>query len=102
MVWEGWTRNIGSLLLPAAYTQGQVVRKDQSVIGHQAVVVEGDTNAVGGVLRGSIYLVLPVHSWLRVSKPLSQIQRSTSSPFQEAFYTQSFGIFGLKGDNLYG
>ncbi len=34
--------------------------------------------------------------WFCGPKPLSQIQRSTFSPFQEASYTHSFGGFGLR------
>ena len=59
------------------------------------MIIEGDVDAVRG-LRGSIYRVLLVSGWFSVQKPLSQIQRSTLSPFQQTFNSHSFGGFGLR------
>ena len=64
------------------------------VQGHQAVVVEGDADAAGG-LRVSIYWVLFPWGRFSVSKPLSQRHRSTFLPLQNADPTLSFGGFGL-------
>ena len=47
-----------------------------------------------GWLRGSIYWVLLVSGRFSVQKPLSQIQRSTLSPFHQTFNYHSFGGFG--------
>ena len=49
-----------------------------------------------GWLRGSIYWVLLFWGRFAITKPLSQIQRSTFSTFQMASYTHSFGGFGLR------
>ena len=49
-----------------------------------------------GWWRGSIYWVLLFRDRFAVSKPLSQIQRSTLSPLQDADPTPSFGGFGLQ------
>ena len=68
-------------------------------IGHQAAVIEGDLDAVG-VVAWQHLLGAPFHGrrgWFRVSKPLSQIQRSTFSPFQMASYIHSFGGLGFRG-----
>ena len=55
---------------PQTQVLGEGHRKEQPSIGHQAVVVEGDLNAVG-VLKCSIYRVLPVSGGFPVPKPLS-------------------------------
>ena len=47
-------------------------------------------------MRGSIYWVLLLWDCFAVTKPLSQIQRSTLWPLQDANQTPSFGGFGLK------
>ena len=62
--------------LGQAKAQGEGGGKDQPGIGHQAVVVEGDLDR-SGWLRGSIYWVLLFWDRFSVSKPLSQIHRST-------------------------
>ena len=49
-----------------------------------------------GWLRGSIYWVLLFRDRFAVTKPLSQIQRSTLWPLQDADPTPSFGGFGFK------
>ena len=46
-------------------------------------------------LRGSIYWVLPLWGRVAVTKPLSQIHRSTLLPLQDTDPTPSFGGFGL-------
>ena len=51
-----------------------------------------------GWLRGSIYRVLLFWDRFSVSKPLSQIQRSTLLFLQQASYTPSFGGLGLMRD----
>ena len=48
-----------------------------------------------GLFGGSIYRVLLGSRRFSVPKPLSQIQRSTFLPFQEASRTPSFGGLGL-------
>ena len=48
-----------------------------------------------GWWRGSIYWVLLFRDWFAVTKPLSQIQRSTLWPLQDADPTPSFGGFGI-------
>ena len=47
-------------------------------------------------MRGSIYWVLLLWDCFAVTKPLSQIQRSTLWPLQDANQTPSLGGFGLK------
>ena len=49
-----------------------------------------------GLFCNSIYWVLLVSRQFSVPKPLSQIQRSTFLPFQEASHTPSFGGLGIK------
>ena len=49
-----------------------------------------------GWLRDSIYWVLLFRDRFAVTKPLSQIQRSTLWPLQDADPTPSFGGFGLR------
>ena len=49
-----------------------------------------------GWRRGSIYWVLLFWDRFAVTKPLSQIQRSTLWPLQDADPTPSFGGFGLR------
>ena len=49
-----------------------------------------------GWLRGSIYWVLLFRDWFAVTKPLSQIQRSTLLFLQEASHMPPFGGLGLK------
>ena len=66
--------------------------------GHQAVIVKDDTDTVG-LLRGSIYWVLLLWHCFAVTKPLSQIQKSTLWPLQDANPTPSLGGFGLSGDS---
>ena len=78
-----------------AQAPGQGGRKDQPGIGHQAVIVEGDADAIG-VVRGSIYWVLLFWGRFSVSKPLSQKHGSTFLPLQDADPTPSFGGFGVK------
>ena len=53
-----------------------------------------------GWLRGSIYWVLLFRGRFLVAKPLSQIQRSTFLPLQDANPTPSFGGFGLSKGHL--
>ena len=48
-----------------------------------------------GLFCGSIYWVLLVSGRFSVTKPLSQIQRSTFLPFQEVSHTPSFGGMGI-------
>ncbi len=48
-----------------------------------------------GLFCGSIYWVLLVSGRFFVTKPLSQIQRSTFLPFQEASHTPLFGGMGI-------
>ena len=61
----------------------------------------GSSNAIwmrSGWLRGSIYWVLLVLGvGFAVSKPLSQIHRSTLWPLQDTAPTPSFGGFGFTG-----
>ena len=70
------------------FTQTQVMgegdREEQPGIGHQAVVVEGDLNAVGMVASGSINRVLLVSGWFSVSKTIIPEARSTFLPPQHA------------------
>ena len=79
-----------------AQAPGQGGRKDQPGIGHQAVIVEGDADAIGVAWRGSIYWVLLFWGRFSVSKPLSQKHGSTFLPLQDADPTPSFGGFGLR------
>ena len=84
--------------LGQAQAPGQGGRKDQPGIGHQAVVVEGDLDAVGMVrwqhLLGAPFLGSVLGSvWCY--KPLSQKHGSTFLPLQDADPTPSFGGFGL-------
>ena len=66
-------------------------RQDQSGIGHQAVIVEGDADAVGVVVWQ-----LLVSGRFSVPKPLSQIQRSTLWLLQGLSPRPSLDGFGLK------
>ena len=77
---------------PQAQMPGEGGRQEQTGIGHQAVIVKDDTDTVGVV--ASIYWVLLFWDCFAVTKPLSQIQRSTLWPLQ-ALTTPSFGGFGF-------
>ena len=73
--------------------------QDQPSIGHQAVVVEGDLDAVGVVIwwsSGSIFWVLLVSGWIPLSKsiiPDAQEHFLTPSPRR---HTHLFGGLGLR------
>ena len=79
---------------PQAQMPGEGGWQEQTRIGHQAVIVKDDTDTVGW-LRGSIYWVLLLWDCFAVTKPLSQIQRSTLWPLQDANQTPSLGGFGF-------
>ena len=68
-------------------------------LGHQAVVVEGDLDAVG-VVRGSIYWVPPFlgHGFKLLAIPLSQNSEASTlkSHFRTLTPTPSFGGFGVR------
>ena len=53
-----------------------------------------------GWLRGSIYRVFLFWGRFFIAKPLSQIQRSTLLPPQDAKLTPSIGGFGISGNEL--
>ena len=55
-----------------------------------------DAESGRGLFCDSIYWVLLVSRRFSVPKPLSQIQRGTFLPFQEASHTPSFGGLGLR------
>ena len=55
-----------------------------------------ETRMRSGWLRGSIYRVLLFWDCFAVTKPLSQIQRSTLWPLQDANLTPSLGGFGIR------
>ena len=55
-----------------------------------------------GWLRGSIYWVLIVSGRFAVTKPLSQIQRSTLWPLQDTNLTPSISGFGVSGGDKVG
>ena len=75
--------------------QGQGGGKDQPGNVDQAVVVEA-MQMRSGWRRGSIYWVLLFWGWFAVTKPFSQIQRSTRWLLQDADPTSSFGGLGFK------
>jgi len=60
---------------------GQSDWQDQPSIGHQAVIVEGDLDAIR-VVRGSIRWVLLVSGWFSVSKTIIPEAGSTFLPLQ--------------------
>ena len=80
------------------FTQTQVLgqggRKNQPGVCHQPMIVEG-ADAVG-VIACSICWVLPSWGRFGLTKPLSQIQRSTFLPLQDTHPTPAFGGFGLR------
>ena len=81
------------------FPQAQVLckggRQEQAGIGHQAVVVK-TTPIRSGLFCGSIYWVLLVSGRFSVSKPFSQIQRSTLWLLQGLSPKSSFGGFGIR------
>ena len=81
---------------PQAQMPGEGGRQEQTGIGHQAVTVKDDTDSQSGCCVGSIYWVLLLWDCFAVAKPLSQIQRSTLWPLQDANQTPSLGGFGLR------
>ena len=68
---------------------GEGGRQEQGGIGHQAVVIHVD-------FQDSCYWVLLFWDRFSVSKPLSQMRRSTFLPLQDADPTPSFGGFGFR------
>ena len=77
--------------------EGQAGRQQQPGVGHQAVIVEGDVDAVGVQVVASVGCSLFLAGLLS-HKPLSQIQRSTFSRPQHTFHPHSFGGFRLSPD----
>ena len=80
--------------LGQAQVQGQGGRKDQPGIVDQAVVVEGDADAVGVVAWQRLFGA-PFPGSVFVAKPLSQKHRSTFLTLHVADPTPSFGGFGF-------
>ena len=80
--------------LRQAQPPGQGGGKHQPGIGHQAVVVEGDLDAVGVVAWQHLLSAPFLGLGLVFHKPLSQIQRSTFLPLQVADPTPYFSGFG--------
>ena len=80
--------------LGKAEVQGQGGRKEQSSVGHQAVVVEGDLDAVG-VARGSIYWVLLFWGRSSVSKTIIPEAQEHFLVSSGPCYTPCLGGLGL-------
>ena len=80
---------------PQAQVLGEGGGQEQAGIGHQAVVVKGDSDAVGIVLWQHL-LSAPCFRAVSVPKPLSQIQRSTLWLLQGLSPRPSLGGFGLR------
>ena len=70
------------LAVPVGKDRGAGPRwlEEQAGIVHQAVIVEGDLDAVEGGCVVAFYWVLLLWGRVAVTKPLSQIQRSTFLP----------------------
>ena len=82
---------------PQAQVLGEGGRQEQAGIGHQAMVVKEDADAVGVVTWQHLSELLLFWDRFFVAKPLSQKHRSTFLPLQDANLTPSFGGFGLRG-----
>ena len=73
---------------------GQRDRQDQSGVGHQAVIVEGDLDALKAAQRGSIRWVLLVPGWFGVSQTIIPEAGSTFSTLQHDTTRSSFRWIG--------
>ena len=80
---------------PQAQMPGEGGRQEQTGIGHQAVIVK-TIRIRSGLFCGSIYRVLLLWDSFAVTKPLSQIQRSTLWLLQGLSPRPPLGGFGLK------
>ena len=78
--------------------QGQRGGKDQASIGHQAVVVEGDLDAVGWS-SGSIYWVLLIWGCFSVSKTIIPDGQEHFLTPSARRHTHLFGGLGLKNSS---
>ena len=82
---------------PQTQVLGEGHRKEQPSIGHQAVVVEGDLNAVG-VLKWQHLSGAPCFWLVSCSKTIIPEAREHLLPLQDTDPTPSFGGFGIRLD----